>query len=279
MTISNPCPRLLRTLSLAAALWFTTTGVLAQASGRHPDKEVENAQMVAIGANDVLDTYLAPMKFKGVDMRYISHTFRQTEDKKWVQRIVHTGTASLTEDRSGDGSMAGGLYTLNVAMLRPLTARRGNFTFMLGGQMDFNVGALYNTRNQNNPAQLKLAMSLGPTISAQYRFRLGKTQLRVGYEVDAPLVGLMFCPNYGQSYYELFSLGDYDHNAIVTTPFSAPSMRHALTLDAELWGTIFRLGYLGDYQQSEANNIKQHSYTHALLIGVVRHFTIHKKHL
>ena len=278
MMISKYLPRLLRTLCLTAALWLSATHLMAQAKD-HPGKEVENAQMVAIGATDVLDTYLAPWKYKGAEMRYISHTLRHEEGKKWMHRIVHTGTASFTEDRSGDGSMSGGYYNLNVATLRPLTASKGNFTFMVGGQADFNIGALYNARNQNNPAQLKLVMSIGPTVNAQYRFHLKKTRIRLGYELDAPLVGLMFCPNYGQSYYEIFSLGNYDHNAIVTTPFSAPSMRHTVTLDAELWGTIFRLGYLGDYQQAEVNNIKQHAYTHALLIGVVRHFTIHKKHL
>ena len=83
-------------------------------------------------------------------------------------------------------------------------------------------------------------------------------------------------PNYGQSYYEIFSRGNYEHNAVVTTPFNAPCMRHMLTLDARIWGCTVRIGYLGDIQQVEANHLKQHVYTHSLIIGWVKKFRMKK---
>jgi len=237
-------------------------------------KEVANAQMVAIGAANMLDTYLSPEKYKGLELRYLSHTIRTWPGRRWAHRIVHQGSIASAHDRNEKGNLLGGLYTLDLAWMRQYYLLDGHLLLRVGGMFDFNIGALYNSRNQNNPAQMRLAMQVGPTASAECPFRLWGIGMRAAYELSVPLLGLMFSPNYGQSYYEIFSLGNYDHNAVPTTPISAPSLRQMLTLDARFKGTTVRIGYLCDIQQAKVNNLKQHHYTHALLIGLVKHVKI-----
>jgi hypothetical protein len=237
-------------------------------------KIVTHTDMVAIGGTNLLDTYLSPEKYNGSELRFISHTIRDVPGDRWQQQITHHGSIAMADDRSGDGNLMGGLYTLGYALQRPLRSSDGRWELRIGGMADFNLGMLYNSRNQNNPAQLRLAMQLGPAAAATRTFHLFGKEWQARYELEFPLLGLMFSPNYGQSYYEIFSRGDYDHNAVVKTPFNAPSLRHALTIDFPLWGITWRVGYLGDYQQAEVNHLKQHAYTHALLLGWVKKFKV-----
>ena len=142
------------------------------------------------------------------------------------------------------------------------------------GLASANIGFNYCVRNQNNPAQMRLFAHLAPSAVATWHFHGWRRPMALRYEVEMPLVGVMFSPNFGQSYYEIFSRGNYDHNVVVTTPFNAPSLRHMLSLDVS-WGRhTLRVGYMGDYQQSHVNELKFHSYSHLLMVGYVRNFRI-----
>ena len=94
------------------------------------------------------------------------------------------------------------------------------------------------------------------------------------WEAHFPLGGLMFSPSYGQSYYEIFSRGNYDRNIVPTTIFSTPSLRQQLTLDFTVARTTVRLGYMNDIRQSSVNGLKQHAWSHLFLVGIVRKFSI-----
>ena len=89
-------------------------------------------------------------------------------------------------------------------------------------------------------------------------------------QLDVPLCGLMFTPRYGQSYYELFSLGHYDRNIVFSHPFNAPTARLLTTLDFRLRHTWLTIGYEADIRQSDVAGLKRHSWRHSLVIGFVR---------
>lgn len=277
------------TILLALAMLLTSVSAAAQdtpagagqtvasldstANGR---KVITNAMMIGIGGTEILDTYLSPEKYSGPEIRFISHTVRQREHRKWSRQIVWQGDFAFADNRSGDGNEMLGMLNFSYGAYRNWTFLGGDLAVKAGAVVDASLGFLYNMRNGNNPAQAKASVSVMPSAAAAYRFSLLGKPLTVRYEVAAPLFGLMFSPNYGQSYYEIFSRGNYDHNLVPTTFGSTPSLRHMLTLDFRLLRTTFRVGYLGDYQQAKVNNLKSHTYTHALLIGVVRRFSVVK---
>ena len=236
--------------------------------------------MLGVGYTNILDTYLSPEKYRGTDVRFISHTRRENNSARFVHQLLHEGNIAFADNRSGNGGEIAGGYTFGYSLLRKWQMPVGScgLRLLAGGTAELSAGFLYNTRGSNNPAQARFALQLKPTVAADFDFRLFKRQKRpftLHYEASAPLCGLMFSPNYGQSYYEIFSRGNYDHNIVPTTFVSAPNMRHQLMADINVGPhTTVRFGYLGDFQQSKVNNLKSHVYSNHFMIGFVKHFTI-----
>lgn len=240
------------------------------------DKIITNAQMIAVGAVDILDTYISQEKHTGTELRYISHTIRQRKECRWSRLIMHQGSFAWADNRAGNGDEISGSYQFSYGIHCNWQLLGGRLNLRAGAQADIHAGFLYNTHNSNNPAQAQLWLDVSPSAAASYYIRLLNKPCRISYEVSAPLFGVMFSPAYGQSYYEIFNRGNYDHNIVPTTFICTPSLRQMLTLDMTLGRTTLRIGYLGDFRQSKVNNLKYHSYSNMLVLGMVRRFSITK---
>ena len=233
---------------------------------------ITNSQMIGIGPTRVLDTYLSAEHFSGVGFSYLSHTERQ---KRLSTIIEHEANFSTVKDRSRNKHELEGAYNFYWGKLYSWQLFDNSLKLQAGGLVNASLGVIYNTSNGNNPAQARVHLNIMPTGVATYKFNLWNKPFTARYEVSLPLCGIMFSPNYGQSYYEIFSLGNYDHNVVPTTFVSAPEWRQMLTLDVHLWkSAALRIGYLGNMQQAKVNNLRQHVYTHRLLIGFTKQFSI-----
>lgn len=269
---------LFRCFSLAAIILFAlSTPTLAQDTLRS-NKVITNTQMLGIGAVNTLDTYLSPEEYTGTELRYISHSVREN-GSKLSRELVHQAQILSVRNRRENNNELGGFYNFQYNWQYALgqwNVGEGELRLKVGGGVDTRLGFLYNMRNSNNPAQAYGQVNIAPNAVAAYRFRLRNLPFQLRYEVQVPLLGLAFSPNYGQSYYEIFTRDNYDHNLVVTTPVSAPSLRQMLTLDFTLRHTTFRVGYLGDYQQAKVNQLRQHVWSNLLVLGIVRKFSINK---
>ena len=235
-----------------------------------------SAHMVGAGPTKLLDTYLTPEKFSGTGFTYLYIKDYAPADslRRWTTTIEHELDFSSTKDRSGNNNDLEGTYNLywgRYYNLRPTQ----NLRLQLGAAANANLGFVYNMTSSNNPAQARAAINIMPSAKATYDFSLARQRFTVSYGLMLPLVGVMFSPNYGQSYYEIFARGNYDHNIVPTTFISAPTFRQLAAIDwhySARWA--LRMAYLGNYQQAKVNNLKYHTYTHRFLIGIVRSLDI-----
>ena len=249
------------------ALLFALAPLVSQA------QEPTSSHLIGVGNSRILDTYITQEKFSGIGFSYLYIKERAKPIKRWNNLIEHEIDLSSTKDRSRDANMLEGNYNLYWGRYRQWQYFGDHLQLQAGGLVNANLGFLYNMTGSNNPAQARLSLNVMPAAVATYRFPLFNQQFQLRYELNVPLVGIMFSPNYGQSYYEIFNRGNYDHNIVPTTLISAPTFRQMLTIDwraGEKWS--LRVGYLGNYQQAQVNNLKQHIYAHRVMIGIVCHF-------
>ena len=255
---------------LAVGLWLAVS--IAVAAQGEPKKakapmQAERSSMLALGHTDILDTYLSQETFRGTELRYTAQSLRQRVGSKISREMSHHILLSSAGTRGNKNSLLTAMYNFKAGWYRVWKLADPDINIRIGGLTDATLGGPYNTRISNYPAQALISLSVNPAGSVSWQFHAGTKPLTFNYEVSMPLIGLAFSPNYGQSYYEIFSEGNYDHNIVVTSPFSAPQLYQRLTLDFKLWRTTLSMGYMGDIRQMKANSLKYHQYTHAIVLG------------
>ena len=264
-TACNNRPCLWLRLSLAILIASPTDGSHAQTH-----------YQVGVGCTNILDTYLSQEKFHGVGVSLLTTRERPTAvgaggtDRRWGSLWQHQMHLSSAKDRAGNASVMEAMYKLCYG--RYLRIPIGDrIEIHAGALASAGLGFIYDTLGGNNPVQARLGIHVMPSAKGVCRFQMFRRAAALRYQLDLPLAGVVFSPNYGQSYYEMFSLGNYDHNIVPVTFASAPNFRQQIALLCRVHKSLtLSIGYLGDYQQQSVNNLKQHVYDHAFLVGVGR---------
>lgn len=240
-------------------------------------KATERRNMLMAGTANSLDTYLSPLTYRGTELRFTSQTVHNRPGRNWTYSLTHGLRLARETMRTNDGVRLEGGYDVSCSWQRKIINRTvgywGRLMVTAGAGVDATVGFRYNAQNSNNPAQAEAAVCFTPAMAADWRFFLVSPKrgrrhaLGLRYEAAVPLAGMMFSPAFGQSYYEIFSRGDYDHNLCPVWVGNALSVRQRLLFTFKLLGKPFFIGYEADIRQAHVNDIKYHRYTHAAVAG------------
>ena len=233
-----------------------------------------SSTMFGLSAVSQWDTYLSNERYHGGGLTAASQISRPTH---WLQRRLYVqhltqGNLALAEPRSDKHKTISGFFHWQVVWHYRFLPDDQPWSFNGGLGVQTRLGFVYNTLGGNNPASARAAVHLLASAQASRSFTLWHKPSLLTLQADVPLTGLMFSPDYGQSYYEIFSLGHYSHNLRVVNPLRAFQTNLLLTLDWRLKAhTALRLGYQVQLMQSRTNGLKTQDFYHNILIGFVRY--------
>ena len=268
------CGQLLRLLFCAMASMFLFPLSSFPQEADSTELNVTHATMFYGGVSSQQDTYLTPLRYTGYQLSMLHEGLRMTsiwQGRVSGQSLVQLNFTSSSSD-SGKGSYLGGQVHYDYALhYNWLLGER--WRLMVGPQLGGSLGVLYNARNSNNPAQAIANVHLNASAAAIFRFPFCRREAALRLQTDFQLFGVMFSPNYGQSYYEIFTLGHPDHNVVATLPWSALRWRNQLTMDIPLRHASIRYGFFMDMQSSRVNSLIHSQFTGGFILGWVRHHT------
>ena len=238
-------------------------------------QERERTVLVGAGAQNVLDTYLSPLEYTGTNISFHSSSRRSLSDKHADWQFQRSCWADLgfVSSPTDDNDEWDGQLQFDWAWRYRWKIAEG-LQLWAGPMAEVGAGFTYSMRGGNNPAQGRIALALGGSAVARYDFKLWKKPLRLEGRADVPLLGAAFTPRYGQSYYEIFSLGHYDANIQLTHVGNAPTARLLCTLSAPIGRSRLHIGYRGEARQSQLHHLKRHSWLNTLMIGYSYSFRI-----
>ena len=244
---------------------FLTVCSLSLSAQESVLKSTNQATLLGVGKAFLTDTYLSPLEYSGLTMSLLHERISPTQhfnEKLLLQQQFQLQVA-FTKNPSASASEYFGEVSYNINGLYPFLTSH-NFRFFGGGGIDASLGGIYNVRNSNNPGSLNAAVNLNLSAMATYNWR----RFTFRWQVSTPFAGVFFSPAYGQSYYEIFSLGNGNGTIRFASFQNQLALRNYFTVDIPINNITIRTGYLFDFYRTHVNEITTKIVSHQFMIGM-----------
>lgn len=238
--------------------------------------QVERTTLFGVGRASLFDTYLSPYQHTGLSASVALQNERRAhwgcDHVSTFSRYAVTG-AMAESDVTGN-QLYDGMLTIAGGWHYNWYLQDRRIRLAAGGLLELAGGATYQSSGGNNPVQAHALADVAASLIGEYRFGVKGQDWKARLQADLPLLGAAFCPQYGQSYYELFHLGHYDHNVRPIWPVNSPSLHLQATLAIPVRKSLLTLGYDAQVRQSHLNGLRQHAWHNQFVLGFSRHISL-----
>jgi len=258
---------------IISVLCFTTLHIGAQTEAEERPLSINEGTLIGVGHYNIRNTYMSEIKYTGIGLRILNERMRNTlllDRRLSSQQIFYVDVSSTQNPAKTIGALSGFVEYSYGYHYRYQPSER--FKLLAGSSLHGLLGFIYNTQGSNNPFVLNADVDISISVAGIYNFKIKEFPLTVRYQADLPFIGAAFAPKYGQSYYEIFGLGNYDGIVHFTSFHNKFALRNFLTVDFPLGNFTIRTGYLNKLYYTDINNIQMHHVSHSFMIGFAKEF-------
>lgn len=262
-----------RFTSLLFTLLCLCTCLVAQTDNKEKPWSTNEAAMIGVGGYSVKDTYLSPLNYSGWGLRIMNERMKVVSLCNYNvsrQQILNVDVSS-TRNPAETSTDFTGFVDYNLAYHYRFNPAP-NLRLLAGVSGRAELGIIYNLRNVNNPVSAKADIGLNLSAMAIYTLKIKDYPLTIRYQIESPFAGVLFSPHYGQAYYEIFGLGNYDGVVKFASFHNKQALRNYFTVDFPVGNVTIRTGYLNSTVYTDVNNIKSHIISNSFMIGFVKEF-------
>jgi len=224
--------------------------------------------MLDVGYASIHDSYLTPITYDGMGLGLAYEASRICRQGLWQWQLGVGTDYNYAENPSGNNELHKLMGDLSFSMQRRWQgALGGKMTLSAGPMAQLRAGIVYNAVNSNNPVTVRAHCNVGITGQALFPTRLGRKPIALRYQVQLPVAGVFFAPEYDESYYEIY-LGNHRNLAHLGWWGNRLDMTHYLGARMHLGKTTLSLGYHARLEHWTVNHLKVHDVTHSLVLGI-----------
>lgn len=221
-----------------------------------------------ISTLNLLDPYLSPLVYSGLGIRYDHDAIRflSTENKRFSlqNNLKFIAGIALNPTYTASITYVGMNYQLGTNYhFQPIKGLR----LRAGGFWDFDLGSKMIARNINNPVNIDLATNLNLSGAANYNLPFCKRILGLQLAVQTPILGCMFVPLGGASYYEMFDLWNLSNTTHFSSLHNKRGIDATFSVNVPFNNSILHVGMRYQGLKYKANEMVFERNELSLLIG------------
>jgi hypothetical protein len=261
-----------RNLCFAILFWHIFFPLTAQIDTNRA-YSINEGTLIGIGGYQIKNTYLSPVVYTGTGIRIVNERMKVVSLSDYRVSSQQLVDIDLSNVRNPAGTVAALAGFANYSFgyhyrLQPAP----DFKVLAGASLKGMFGFVYNTQSANNPIATHVDVDLNASAMGIYTFHIKKFPFTVRYQTDIPLTGVLFTPSYGQSYYEIFGLGNTSGIVGFSSLHNKFAMRNFVSVDISFWKLTLRTGYLNSIYTTHIKDIQTRYVSHNFMLGFVREF-------